>query len=105
MPLAPLVIGLVLFGLGTLITSVNVYTSFIRYPLHRWRGGTHEDFKWISGFPIFGSLFLWLAALALIHYPVLVWVALFVSLFDTGGLHWFAGTMVYMTFIHKGKDE
>lgn len=105
MPLIPLIIGLVLFGLGTLITCVNVYTSFIRYPLHRWRGGTRDDFRWISGLPIFGSLFLWLAALALIHHPVLMWTALITSLFDTGGLHWFAGTMIYTALFRRGKDE
>ena len=96
MSLAPLTVVVALFGLGTLITCVNVYTSFIRYPLHRWRGGTADDFRWISGFPLFGSLFLWLAALLLIPWPVLMWTALVISLLDTGGLHWFAGTMIYM---------
>jgi len=84
MPLLPLILGVVLFGLGTLVTGVNVYTSFIRYPLHRWRGGTRDDFRWVSGIPLVGSLFLWLAALFLVAQPVLAWAALVMSLFDTG---------------------
>ena len=100
----PLVIGLALFVLGTLVTCVNVYTSFIRYPLHRWRGGTRDEFRWVSGVPLVGSLFLWLAALFLVGRPVLAWAALVMSLIDTGGLHWFAGTMLYMTFFRRSTD-
>jgi hypothetical protein len=105
MPLVRIIIGLALLGLGTLVTCVNVYTSFIRYPLHRWRGGTRGDFRWVSGLPVVGSAFLWLAALWLARQPALMWTALVISLFDTGGLHWFAGTMIYMTVFRRRTDE
>jgi hypothetical protein len=94
-PLA--IIAFVLCGVGTLITCINVYLSFIQYPIHRWRGGTRENFRWISGFPIFGSLFLWIGAVLLLLAGEPTWMcsaALVISLFDTGGLHWFVGTML-----------
>jgi hypothetical protein len=103
-PLLPTIIGLPLLGAGTIVTFVNVYTSFIRFPLHRWRGGTRNDFRWVSGFPLVGAGFMWLAALALIRQPVLMWTTVVVSLFDTGGPHWLAGTMIYMTLVRQRAD-
>ena len=105
MSLLPTVIGLALFVVGTLVTCVNFYTSLIRYPLHRWRGGARDHFRWVSGFPLVGSLFLWLAALFLVRRPVLTWAALGISLFDTGGFHWLAGMMFYMTFCRRRTDR
>jgi hypothetical protein len=100
-----LFLGLGLLGLGTLVTWINVYTSFIRYPLHRWRGGTRENFQWVSGAPFVGSMMLWSAAFLLVGHPVLIWTALIISLFDTGGPHWLVGTMTYMTFFRRRRGS
>ena len=88
-------IGIVLLCLGGVISSLNCYLWFIRYPMHRLRGGTRESYRWISGFPLVGSLFLWMAAVFLLHHRILMWTALAISLLDTGGIHWFAGVMLY----------
>jgi hypothetical protein len=33
-----------------------------------------------------------------------MWTAIVISLFDTAGIHWFAGTMLYMTLFHRRSD-
>lgn len=99
------IIGLTLFGVGTLLTLRNFYLSFIRYPLHCWCGGTRENFRWESGIPLFGVLLLWIAACCLLSQPLLVWSAVMISLFDTGGLHWFVGAMIYRKDFYRATDD
>ncbi|MGN6366811.1 MAG: hypothetical protein ACTHN5_00840 [Phycisphaerae bacterium] len=101
MPLATLLIGLTCLTLGTLITAINFYTSFLRYPLHRRRGGTRENFRFISGFPLLGSFLLFLALLFLSHHPPLQWTALAIALLDAGGPHWLIATLLYMLLFGK----
>jgi hypothetical protein len=89
----------VLFGVvGALATALNFYLSWVRYPIHRW---THGDkrFKFVSGAPLIGSLFLWFAAAVFFlgGQSPWAWACLFLSLFDTGGLHWFAIQMIYQS--------
>jgi hypothetical protein len=93
--------GIALFALGTFISGLNFFLSFLRYPLHRYRGGTRENYHWISGFPAIGSLLLWISAYLLAGIPALMWIALAISLFDTGGLHWFAAAMLYAWIKHS----
>lgn len=81
-------------GLGAFVTCLNFYLSFIRYPLHRARGGTRETFQWMSGFPVVGSLLLWIGAAFLYQWPAIMWSAIILSLFDTGGIHWFIVVML-----------
>src|SRR5436190_7076625 len=91
----PLILGLALLAVGGLVSGVNFYTSFVRYPLHRWRGGTREDFRWVSGFPIVGIVCLLFAAACLSGYPVLMWTALVLALLDTSGPQWLAVNLIY----------
>jgi hypothetical protein len=98
------IIGVALLALGGFIACLNFYLSFIRYPLHRRRGGTREDFRWVSGFPLFGTFFLFLAVLMLAHVRVLMWTAIGLSLLDTGGQHWFIVTMIYMALFRRRSD-
>ena len=97
------VFGLTLLSLGTFITCINFYLSFIRYPLHRLRGRPREDYRFVSGFPGVGSGFLWFAAFLLASHPPLMWTSIAISLFDTGGLHWFAGVMLYQAIYRRGS--
>ena len=83
---------MILFAAGAFVTVMNAYLSFIRYPVHLALGGTRETYRWVSGFPLVGSLFLWLSIL-LLSSVALKWFAAALSLFDTGGIHWFVGTM------------
>ena len=84
-----------LVALGCVVTCLNFYLSFLRYPLHRLRGKSQRDYHWISGIPIFGTLALWIGSLFLLDFVAVVWFALIVSLLDTGGLHWFCGTAAW----------
>jgi hypothetical protein len=95
-----------LAGLGLWITGINFYLSFVRYGVHRL---LHRDkpYKWVSGFPIIGSLFLWLASVLLWWLGLRYWAitALIVSFLDTGGLIWFLSTMAWETFRGKSTPE
>ena len=90
-----------MFALGTWLTFVNVYLTFLRFPIYLARGGTKDKYKWVSGIPLFGSLFLW-GCIPLVDFPWLKWTAAFISLFDTGGLHWGIYWTLVMDF--KGPD-
>jgi hypothetical protein len=80
----------VLYCVGALISGFNFYLSFIRYPLHQFRGGSRENLHRVSGIPVVGSLLLWMSVFFFPHeMKGLVWTALVVSLLDTGGIHWF----------------
>ena len=83
--------GWVLFGLGALVCLVNAYLSWLRYPLHRLRGGAPGTYRWVSGFPVVGSLLvvvawmLWLRDERSWPLDVTAWG---LALIDTGGIHW-----------------
>jgi len=85
-------VGMILFAGGAFFTLMNVYLSFIRYPVHLALGGTRETYRWVSGIPLIGSLILWLS-IPLLSSLGLKWSAAALSVFDTGGIHWFVGTM------------
>lgn len=84
--------GIILFAVGALLTLANAYLSFGRYPLHVARGGTRETYRWVSGIPLFGSLFLWIS-IGMLPSTGLKWLAGILSIFDTGGIHWVIGVM------------
>jgi hypothetical protein len=102
---AILATGILLFVIGTLATLLNFYLSFLRFPLHLARGGTAENYRFISGLPMFGSLSLWISAPLLSAHPVAMWSALILSLLDTAGLHWFVGTMLYYSITHTPPNS
>ena len=82
-----------LFWLGAFICVVNFYLSFLRYRIFLLRGGRKSEYKWTSGTPLIGSLFV-LVGLT----PETRWIliaGLILILIDTGGLHWFLGSMLY----------
>ena len=93
-----------LLGLGGLVCCLNFYLSFLRYPIHRMMGGKKEDYHWVSGFPICGSLFVAISLLKFWHPPWLLTLGVLLILIDTGGFHWFAGTMFYcVVFLKQEK--
>ena len=68
-------LGWVLLALGSLICAINIYASFIRYPLHRLRGRRNQDFRWVSGYPLVGSLlvgFAWIVWMNQLGWPALI---------------------------------
>lgn len=88
------VIAIILTVLGTLTTCLNFYLTFVRYAMHQLRR-RDEKFQYVSSIPLFGALFLWIGALLLWWRGHEAWAiaALVLSLFDTGGLHWFLYSM------------
>jgi len=86
---------------GVLVTMLNFYLSFIRVPLQR-RVSPDQVTRWVSGIPFVGSGALWLSAIVLQTGDWRVPAALAVSIFDTGGLHWFVGSQVWHRF-HGSK--
>ena len=90
-------------GLGALLCLINFYLSFIRHPLNRLRGLSKESHRWVSGFPLFGSLLVGLSLIVLHDLAGMVPVAVALILIDTGGIHWFVGTMIYQFVFGRSK--
>jgi len=85
--------GWALLAAGGCICALNFYLSFLRYLLFLARGGSREDYRFVSGFPLVGSLFVviaWAVWLRPRHSLVVDCVAAVLVLIDTGGVHWFA---------------
>ena len=94
-----------LFGFGGLMCCLNFYLSFLRYPVHIMMGRKKEDYKWVSGIPVFGSLFV---AISLFKFWQPTWLLVFaiiLILIDTAGLHWMAGYMLYYEVLKKEKHQ
>jgi len=84
------------FVLGAVFCAMNFYTSFLRVPLLRRRGVPREEIRHVSGAPLLGTVFV-LAGLPKMHeVPGMVPLAILLILIDTGGPHWFVGTMLFM---------
>ena len=97
------VFGILLFGIGAIVTFANFTCSYLGYGVHRLRGGKPEDYRAPSGIALFGSGLLWASMLFLQDHPDLMWCAFIVALFDTAGIHWFAGTMLWMWWHNRNK--
>jgi hypothetical protein len=101
-------IGWLLFGLGAFVCLVNFYLSWLRYPLHRARGRARETYRWVSGFPLVGSLLVvvawvfWLCREESLALDVTAWV---LALIDTGGIHWFLVVMAADRFHRRGRPS
>ena len=89
-----------LFVLGLVIVGVNVYVSWIRSPLIK-KLRPDAAVRWVSGIPLIGSAALWLSAWLLPDDSRLVPIALGVSLFDSGGPHWFIATLAWHALQRK----
>jgi hypothetical protein len=67
------VAGLATLTFGCLITLINIYLSFVRYPLIWLQGYDSKEVRHISGIPRLGSLLLWFGAILLWSWqPVVV---------------------------------
>jgi hypothetical protein len=95
------VVAYIFFCLGGLICVVNFYLSFLRYPFYRLTGGDKENYRWVSGIPVFGSIFV---VISLVFLYKIKWALISGMVFiaaDTGGFHWFLGTMFYYGVLKK----
>ena len=89
---------------GGLVCALNFYLSFCRYALHRFRGGSRESYRWMSGFPLVGSLLVTLSIVKFYEVPWILTMALVLIAIDTGGIHWFAGVLIYQNLRRKRVD-
>src|SRR6266568_9349463 len=89
------------FALGSGVCLLNFYLSFVRYPVQRWLGLSKDSYRWVSGFPLVGSLFVALSLLRLHSVPTLLPIGVGLIAADTGGIHWFIGSMIYQSFHAK----
>jgi hypothetical protein len=60
-----------------------------------------EEYRWVSGLPVVGSLFVAISLLSFWQSPWLLALGIFLILIDTGGLHWFLGTIFYHQVLKK----
>jgi hypothetical protein len=95
-------LGWILFGLGAFLCLVNFYLSFLRRPLRRLRGLPDESDRWVSGFPLLGSLLVALSMIGLHEVPGMIPLAAASILIDTGGIHWFVGSLFHR-FVHEKR--
>ncbi len=89
------ILAYILFALGAFISILNFHLSFVRPAIHQLRG---REYRFVSGFPVVGSLLLVISFLAFPADHILRPVALVVAVFDTGGIHWFCIMMAYDLF-------
>lgn len=86
-----------LLSLGGLVCLTNFWLSFVRYPIHRARGLAREQYRFVSGVPLLGSILVALGWAGL-HESASTWLdvaALALAGLDTGGLHWFLIVMAW----------
>ena len=55
----------------------------------------------MSGIPLLGSAFVVLALFLYSGNTILFWLGITLALLDTGGIHWFIGTMIYASVTGK----
>jgi hypothetical protein len=94
-------LGVCLFVLGTLVTGLNIYLWFIRYPLHRFRGGKDENLRHVSVVGIVSSLFFWACAWLWRDVPAVMWTSIGMSVIDPGGYPWCIAILSYLYFTAK----
>lgn len=81
-----------LFVIGVLVSLLNFYFSFVLPVIDRLR---NRKASFTSGIPLFGSLLLVISFFCFPGDHVLSLPALIIALFDTGGLHWLCGSLLY----------
>ena len=95
-----LAVAYILLGLGGFICALNIFLSFI-LPLIKMSG--RRESRTPSGVPIAGSFMLGVA-LFLHPFPAwLRWMGIVLALLDTGGIHWFLGTLIYARY--RSRDS
>jgi hypothetical protein len=91
-------------GFGCAVCALNFYLSFVRYANFYIAGPTSE-YRFVSGIPLTGSLVA-LACFVCFRLPHWAWlIGIICALADTGGIHWFLGTMLWHAGDHGSPSE
>jgi hypothetical protein len=96
------VAGWAILGVGAFVCALNFYLSFLRSPLDRALG-RQAGSRRPSGFPVLGSLIVALFLIRWRGFGLPTWamaVCAALAMLDTGGLHWFLGTLMWGA-LHK----
>jgi hypothetical protein len=86
------------FILAGLIAPFNLYLSFIRPWLYRWKHQSMEGYRFISGIPGIGTILVILGLLACFQDLPSAIIGVVITIFDCGGLPWF------LVFTWRQKD-
>ena len=97
-------IGFVVLACGGATAFLNFYRSVLRYLLYRVLGRA-DKYRFVSGLPALGTLFLIIAAVLLFDVPVWRWLVAAFIVIDTGGLPWFCGVMLWQWFFNRQLDR
>lgn len=95
---------LVIWSLGALIGMVNFYLSFLHYPVHILFRGSKEDYRYVSGYPVMGSVFVFVGY----SYSQLDFIpaaSLALVFLDTGGIPWILFMCLLMALKSKVSNE
>ena len=95
------ILGYIFLGLGSFISILNFYLSFIRSWLYKKRNGNMDSFRFVSGFPLLGSILLFLASIWLSHSFVINSSIFFFYIIDTGGV--LMASLMILNEIYKEK--
>lgn len=79
---------------GAFICVLNFSLSVLRYPIHKLLGGTRENYKHFSGFPLVGSICVLALLVPLSKHLFAMLCVGMLALLDTGGIHWFLLALV-----------
>jgi hypothetical protein len=96
------VIAYSLFLVGGLCSLLNFYLSFLRYPLYKF---LRREYRWESGIPLFGSLFLATGVALLWSNAAVFWLGVVLVAIDTGGLPWFIGVMLWHSVVRPRNAD
>ncbi len=97
------IIANIIFCLGGFICCLNFYLSFLHYPLYKILKKT-EKYKWVSGLPLVGSLFVAISLFLLYQIKWILILGIILISIDTGGIHWFLGTVLYHELLKKKEN-
>lgn len=83
-------------GLGVSVCALpvailNFHLSFVRPALYRWRRGSMQEYRRVSGFPFVGTLLVVIGGVLGFGDGRAAGVGLFALALDTGRLPWFLG--------------
>ena len=93
-----------LLTIGGVICALNFYLSFLHVPLLRWSGRS-ADTKFVSGFPLIGSVLVALAWAIGLDSTIAQIVACSMILIDTGGPHWFIVSLASQAWMRRGRNS
>jgi hypothetical protein len=81
--------GIVFVGLSVLIGAFNWYFSFIRPHLYQIKQGSMNGYRFVSGIPIVGTIFVMIGGTDGFGSLPTALLGLIAVILDTGGLLWF----------------